>query len=146
MFRRFSITAAPPNLEVIMSYIILFDRQFVPLSGPNSHRTRTEHVQNEGCFFGEKGTRNCNASITVAPPILEVVIAGRSSLDQRFVPFRGPNSHRTRTEHVQNEEYFSVRREPATVMLCRNYAVSLSVVTNSGSPGCEGRGIAKRPP
>src|SRR3954449_5262270 len=56
-------------------------------------------------------------SITVAPPILEVVIAGRSSLDQRFVPFRGPNSHRTRTEHVQNEEYFSVRREPATVML-----------------------------
>jgi|SRR4051812_28638012 hypothetical protein len=56
-------------------------------------------------------------NITVAPTILEVVMAGRSSLDRRFVPFRGPNSHRTRTEHVQNEEYFSVRREPATVML-----------------------------
>src|SRR4051812_4519262 len=58
-----SITVAPPNLEVIMSYIILFDRQFVPLSGPNSRRTRTEHVQNEGCFFGEKGACNCNARI-----------------------------------------------------------------------------------
>src|SRR3954464_6360095 len=56
-----NITVVPPNLEVIMSYIILFDRQFVPLSGPNSRRTRTEHVQNEGCFFGEKGTCNCNA-------------------------------------------------------------------------------------
>ena len=41
----------------------------------------------------------------------------RSSLDRRLVPFREPNSHKTRTEHVQNEEYFSVRREPATVML-----------------------------
>src|SRR3954471_8705308 len=61
-FDQLSITVAPPNLEVIMSYIILFDRQFVPLSGPNSRRTRTEHVQNEGCFFGEKGTCNCNAS------------------------------------------------------------------------------------
>src|SRR4051812_5522565 len=57
-----NITVAPPNLEVIMSYIILFDRQFVPLSGPNSRRTRTEHVQNEGCFFGEKRTCNCNAN------------------------------------------------------------------------------------
>jgi hypothetical protein len=38
------------------------DRWFAPLSDPNSHRTHTEHVQNAGCFFGEKGTRNCNAS------------------------------------------------------------------------------------
>src|SRR3954447_11152813 len=70
-----SITAAPPNLEVIMSYIILFDRQFVPLSGPNSRRTRTEHVQNEGCFFGEKGTCSCNASRTALQPF------GRTGLE-----------------------------------------------------------------
>ena len=63
-------------------------------------------------------------SITVAPPILEVVMAARSSLDRRFVPFREPNSHRTRTEHVQNEEYFSVRREPATVMLIAHDAAT----------------------
>src|SRR3954447_10964194 len=56
-------------------------------------------------------------NITVALAILEVVMAARSSLDRRVVSFREPNSHRTRTEHVQNEEYFSVRREPATVML-----------------------------
>ena len=56
-------------------------------------------------------------SITVALLNLVVSMGTRSSLDRRFVPFREPNSHRTRTEHVQNEEYFSVRREPATVML-----------------------------
>src|SRR4051812_23551617 len=56
-------------------------------------------------------------NITVAPLISEVGMAARSSLDQRFVPFRKPNSHMTRTEHVQHEKYFSVRTEPATVML-----------------------------
>ena len=56
-------------------------------------------------------------SITVALLNSVVSMGTRSSLDRRFVPFREPNSHRTRTEHVQNEEYFSVRREPATVML-----------------------------
>src|SRR3954447_3866655 len=78
----FSITVAPPNLEVIMSYIILFDRQFVPLSGPNSRRTRTEHVQNEGCFFGEKRTCNCNAKPlrgSFSPHPLVIVAGGESS-------------------------------------------------------------------
>ncbi len=42
-------------------------------------------------------------SITVASRILEVGMAARSSLDRQFVPFREPNSHSTRTEHVQNE-------------------------------------------
>jgi hypothetical protein len=44
-------------------------------------------------------------------------MAARSSLDRRHVPFRESNSHRMRTEHVQNEEYFSVRGERATVVL-----------------------------
>src|SRR3954470_9723739 len=44
-------------------------------------------------------------------------MAARCSLDRQFAPFRQPDSHSTRTEHVQNEEHFSVRREPATVML-----------------------------
>ena len=57
--------------------------------------------------------------ITVALPILEVDMAARSSLDRQFVPLLEPNSHRTRTEHVQNEEYFSVRTERATVVLGR---------------------------
>jgi hypothetical protein len=36
------------------------DRRLVPFREPNSHKTRTEHVQNEGCLLGEKGTCNCN--------------------------------------------------------------------------------------
>jgi len=51
-------------------------------------------------------------------------MAARSSLDRQFVPLLEPNSHRTRTEHVQNEEYFSVRREPATVMLRTNTEIN----------------------
>src|SRR3954452_16568445 len=97
-----SITVAPPNLEVIMSYIILFDRQFVPLSGPNLYRTRTEHVQNEGCFFRQKGTRNCNANT------MSVGIWTRFST----VPVRSLN-RRPQSRHRK-------RRKPCTVRPSRS--------------------------
>src|SRR3954454_3253695 len=58
-----SITVALPNLIVSMGARSSLDRQFAPLSEPNSHRTHTEHVQDERCFFGQKQTCNCNASI-----------------------------------------------------------------------------------
>src|SRR4051812_33695862 len=57
-----SITVALPNLVVSMGARSSLDWQFAPLSEPNSHRTHTEHVQDERCFFGQKQTCNCNAS------------------------------------------------------------------------------------
>src|SRR5688500_1401388 len=46
-----SASTPPPPLAPLCPYTTLF----------RSHRTRTKHVQNEGCFFGEKGACNCNA-------------------------------------------------------------------------------------
>jgi hypothetical protein len=68
-------------------------------------------------FGAEPVTENRSPSITVALSILKVDMAARSSLDRQFVALLKPNSHRTRTEQVQNEEYFSVRTERATIML-----------------------------
>jgi hypothetical protein len=60
-----NITVALPNLVVSMGARSSLDRQFAPLSEPNSHRTHTEHVQDERCFFGQKQTCNCNAKATL---------------------------------------------------------------------------------
>ena len=57
-----SITVTLVNLEVSAVTQSSLDRRFLHLSEPNSRRTRTEHIQNEGVFFGEKGTCNYNAS------------------------------------------------------------------------------------
>src|SRR4051794_24769630 len=66
-----NITVALPNLVVSMGARSSLDRQFASLSEPNSHRTHTEHVQDERCFFGQKQTCNCNAndlmSLTIRP-------------------------------------------------------------------------------
>src|SRR3954469_25119996 len=77
--------------RMTLLHSVCHHHEFVKTSHRGSHETCSPQALTE-------------PSITVALTLLEVDMAARSSLDRQFVPLLEPNSHRTRTEHVQNEE------------------------------------------